>query len=197
MVRPIWLSFLRKENMAARRDRYSNVAIFLHWLLAALVLAQILLVMAGDAAPNRESAAIWRDLHKSVGMSILGLTVLRIIWRMVHPVPPPLPGTPVWQKHLATVVHVLLYAILLILPLTGWLASSAAGRDIVWFGLFDLPLLPVEGGREAAGQFMDMHRIVVKGLYVLVALHVLAALKHHFVDRDSVLSRMVPGLRRV
>jgi cytochrome b561 len=77
-----------------------------------------------------------------------------------------------------------------------WLASSAAGREIAWFGLLDWPLLPVGGGRETAGRFMEVHEVVMKGLYVLIALPVLGALKHQFINRDNVLHRMIPLIPR-
>lgn len=180
--------------MAEPLSRYSAVSLTLHWVTAAAVVGQILLVSAGDAADSREAAAVWRDLHKSVGMSILVLTLARIGWRLANPGLKAPEGTPAWERFAAKSVHVLFYVVLLTLPLTGWLASSAAGRDVSWFGLFNWPLAPIDGGREAAGQFMDVHRAVVKGLYVLVALHVLAALKHQFLDRDNVLRRMLPFL---
>lgn len=181
--------------MAESRHRYSNVAVTLHWLTAVLVIGQILLVMAGDAVEG-DGARVFRDAHKAVGMSILVLTLARIGWRLTHPAPAMPANMKGWERGLAHVTHWGFYAILLILPLSGWLASSAAGRDISWFGLFNWPLLPIGGGREAAGQFMDVHRLVVKGLYVLLILHVGAALKHHFVDRDNVLHRMIPFIRR-
>lgn len=181
--------------MSGISHRYSSVAIFLHWLIAALVLLQLLLVMAGDAVP-REQAAFYRDGHKAVGMSLLVLTLVRIAWRLGHRAPPLPPTMKRWERILAGATHVLFYAALLILPLSGWLASSAAGRDISWFGLFNWPLLPIGGGREAAGMFMDVHRAVVKGLFALLALHVGAALKHQFFDHDNVLARMLPIFAR-
>lgn len=181
--------------MTEARTRYSTIAIALHWGIAVLVVGQILLIMAGDAVEG-EGARVFRDAHKAVGVSLLVLTLVRLGWRLANPAPPLPAGTPGWEKGLAHLTHVAFYAILLILPLSGWLASSAAGRDINWFGLFNWPLLPIGGGREAAGQFMDIHRLVVKGLYVLLALHVLAALKHQFFDRDNVVHRMLPFLPR-
>ena len=82
------------------------------------------------------------------------------------------------------------------MPLTGWLASSAADRAIEWYGLFNWPLLPVGGGRQTAGLMMEIHGAVVKSLYILIALHIAGALKHYFIDKDNVLQRMLPFLRR-
>lgn len=181
--------------MAEPRNRYSTVSLALHWVIAAAVLAQILLVTAHEATEGPLSRE-FINLHKSVGLTILVLTLARIGWRLANPAIALPAHMPRWQKVLARATHVLFYAALIVMPLTGWLASSAGGRDIVWFGLFDWPLLPVSGGREAARGFMAIHGLVVKGLYVLIGLHVLGALKHQFVDRDNVLHRMIPLIPR-
>lgn len=181
--------------MAEPRNRYSTVSLVLHWLIAALVVAQIVLIQAHEA--NEDSGVrTFIDLHKSVGMTILLLTLVRLGWRIANPAIPLPAETPRWQKLVARGTHVLFYVFLLAMPLVGWAASSAAGRDIVWFGLFNWPLLPIGGGREFAGQLMDLHELAAKLLIALVVLHVLAALKHHFVDRDNVLHRMIPLIPR-
>ena len=179
--------------MAEPRNRYSTVSLVLHWLTAALVVAQIVLIQAHEA---NEGVRTFIDLHKSVGMTILLLTLVRLGWRAANPAIPLPAETPRWQKLAARGTHVLFYVFLLAMPLVGWAASSAAGRDIVWFGLFNWPLLPVGGGREFAGQLMDLHELAAKLLIALVVLHVLGALKHHFIDRDNVLHRMIPLIRR-
>lgn len=181
--------------MAEPRNRYSTVSLSLHWLTAALVIAQIGLVWAHEA--NEESGVrTFIDLHKSVGLSILVLTLVRLGWRLANPAIPLPAETPRWQKLAARGTHVLFYVFLIAMPLVGWAASSAAGRDIVWFGLFEWPLLPIGGGRETAGSLMEAHEIAGKLLIALVVLHVLGALKHHFVDRDNVLHRMIPLIPR-
>jgi len=179
--------------VAEPRNRYSIVSLILHWLIAALVLTQVLLITAHEAG---DAQRIFINLHKSVGISILLLTVGRIAWRLANPAIPLPTRHPAWQRLLARITHVLFYVVLIVIPLTGWMASSATGRDISWFGLFNWPLLPIGGGRETAGLLMDVHGLVVKGLYVLIALHVLGALKHHFIDRDNVLHRMIPLIPR-
>lgn len=179
--------------MAEPRNRYSPVSLTLHWLIAALVVTQIVLITAHEAVDGPDPYIGW---HKSVGLLILVLTLARLAWRAFNPAIPLPSDMPRWQKPLARATHVLFYVVLLVMPLTGWLASSAAGREIPWFGLFNWPLLPIGGGRETAGGFMGVHELVVKGLYVLIALHVIGALKHHFVDRDNVLHRMLPFIPR-
>ncbi len=88
------------------------------------------------------------------------------------------------------------YIMLLVMPLAGWASSSAAGREVVWFGLFKWPLLPIGGGRDTARDLMDLHRAGARVLYVLIFLHVARALKHHFIDRDNILHRMIPLIPR-
>jgi cytochrome b561 len=179
--------------MAQPADRYSTVSLALHWGIALLVVMQIGLIMAHDAtegALSREFVAI----HKANGLSILVLTLVRLAWRVRHPALPLPSATPAWQRYVARLTHVLFYVALIALPLGGWAASSAAQRPIDWFGLFNWPLLPLPADRELAGAFMDMHENGVKLLYVLILLHVGGALKHHFVDRDNVLRRMLPFL---
>jgi len=181
--------------MAEPRNRYSTVSLTLHWLIAALVVSQVLLIMAHDATEGPISRE-FVQIHKSVGLGILVLTLGRIGWRIANPAIPLPEEMSRWQRLLARATHILFYVVLIGMPLGGWAASSAAGRDIVWFGLFEWPLLPIGGGREAAGQLMDMHELGAKALYVLIILHVAGALKHHFVDRDNVLHRMIPWIPR-
>lgn len=181
--------------MAEPRNRYSTVSLVLHWLIAALVVTQILLVWAHEATDGSASRELM-NLHKSVGLSILMLTLVRLGWRIANPAIPLPARTPRWQKLAARTTHVLFYVLLIAMPLVGWAASSAAGRDILWFGLFEWPALPVGGGRPVARQLMEVHELAGDLLIVLVILHILGALKHHFVDRDNVLHRMIPLIPR-
>jgi cytochrome b561 len=181
--------------MAEPRTRYSTVAIVLHWVIAGLVLTQIGLIVAHELVegPMSRTYVLW---HKSIGLGILGLTLMRLAWRLRTPAPALPVAAPAWQNRLAWVTHLLFYVLLIGLPLAGWAASSAAGRTLDWFGLFVWPNLPVPLDRSLAGTFMDVHKAGVKLLYVLLALHVGAALKHHLIDRDDVLGRMLPFLSR-
>ncbi|WP_453977821.1 cytochrome b [Brevundimonas sp. Marseille-Q4549] len=181
--------------MGEPRNRYSTVSLLMHWGIALAVLIQILLITAHENTEGPISGQFVM-LHKSLGLTILVLTLARIGWRMAHPAIPLSPDLPGWQRIAARATHVLFYLALIAIPMTGWLASSAAGREIVWFNLFSWPLLPVGGGRATARSLMGLHELALKGLYVLIALHVLAALKHQFVDRDNVLHRMIPIIPR-
>lgn len=181
--------------MAEPRNRYSIVSLVFHWGLALLVLTQVLLITAHEATEGPMSRE-FVQAHKALGLTILVLTLARIGWRIANSALPMPPGAPDWQKFAARATHVLFYVLLIGIPMFGWAASSAGGRDIPWFGLFDWPLLPIERSRDLAGTLMGLHEAAVKLLYVLLALHVLAALKHHFVDRDNVMHRMIPLIPR-
>lgn len=181
--------------MAEPRNRYSTVSLVLHWLIAALVITQIGLITAHEATEGPISRE-FVNLHKSVGLSILVLTLVRLGWRVANPAIPLPAAMPRWQKLLARTNHVLFYVLLIAMPLVGWAASSAAGRDIVWFGLFEWPLLPIGGGRETAGELMNVHEAAARLLIFLVVLHIIGALKHQFIDRDNVLHRMIPLIPR-
>ncbi|PZT96023.1 MAG: cytochrome b [Brevundimonas sp.] len=181
--------------MGEPRNRYSTVSLFLHWGIALAVLVQVLLIAAHENTEGPMSGQFVM-LHKSLGLTILLLTLARIGWRLAHPAIALPAHLPPWQRLAARATHALFYVALIVIPMTGWLASSAGGREIAWFGLFDWPLLPIGGGRATARGFMAAHGLAVKGLYVLIALHVLAALKHQFVDRDNVLHRMIPLIPR-
>lgn len=184
--------------MAEPRNRYSTVSLSLHWITAALVVAQVVLVMAYEANEGSPGTLPREliNLHKSVGVSILLLSLVRLGWRLTNPVIPLPESTPRWQRLTARTTHVLFYVILIGLPLGGWAAVSAAGRPFEWFGLFNWPLLPLPRDRDMAGLVMEVHEIVGKLLIALVVLHVVGALKHHFIDRDNVLHRMLPFIPR-
>ncbi len=181
--------------MSEPRNRYSSVSLAFHWGIALAVLAQVVLITAREAIEGPMSRELLQ-VHKALGMTILALTLARLLWRFIHPAHPMPQGTPGWQKIAARLTHGLFYFLLIAIPVFGWASSSAGGRAFEWFSLFNIPLLPIEGGREIAGRYMDLHKLAVKALYVLLALHVLAGLKHHFVDRDNVLHRMIPFIPR-
>jgi cytochrome b561 len=179
--------------MAARNSpvRYGWVAQSLHWVVVALLVVQVTLGKVADSLPVGLERLIMMSRHKSFGITILGLAVIRLAWRWFDP-PPPTPPMPRWQEIAARLNHWCLYVLLFALPVTGWLMSSAANRPASWFGLAQLPdfVAPDEGLEET---FETAHEFLVNVLFVLAGLHVAAALKHQFLDRDGLLLRMLPG----
>jgi len=183
--------------MAELRERYSAFTLTVHWLTVALVLTQLLLLWVAHEA-DRDMRGFWMMGHKSVGMTILAVTLVRLGSRLGGHKAIPLPDiTPKWQKLAARTTHVLFYVLLIAMPLAGWIASTAGGRPIVWFGLFtipDFPFTPPDKG--LADSIYEIHETAGKVLIGLVILHVLGGLKHYFVDRDNVLQRMLPFIPR-
>lgn len=180
-------------------DRYTSVAIALHWLLALALVGVFCagLYMSGlPFSPQKLKMFNW---HKWMGITILFLSALRLIWRLTHR-PPPLSqrvqlAMPAWQRVAHHATHGLLYVLFFAVPLMGWAYSSAAGFPIVWFGVLPLPdLLPVD--KALAESIKPLHGLAAFTLAALVLLHVAAALKHQFIDRDGLLARMWPARRK-
>jgi cytochrome b561 len=176
------------------QQRYSTVAIWLHWIIAALVIANLLIGLFHEdfSKPVHDSLMFW---HKSFGLTVLILTLARLAWRLGHRPPPFDPVMRPWEVRLATFIHWLFYALLIVIPLTGWLLTSANGRPISFFGLFHVPLLPVRG-KEAHDMFKEVHEILGKGMIGVIALHVAGALKHHFEGHRHLIGRMAPWAYR-
>ncbi len=187
-----------------RSGRYTGTAMALHWLVALLVIGNLVLVWTIGSLPGpMVRPAI--DTHKSIGITVLGLALLRVLWRLSHP-PPPLPAAyPRRERFLAHGTHLLLYALILALPLSGWIHDSAfkdaSAHPLRLFGLVPWPRIgpimaldPVT--KEAVHTtWFRIHGLLAYGLYALLALHLLGVLKHHLLDRDPVLHRMLPRRR--
>lgn len=191
---------------AVRGQRYTAVAQALHWLLAVALVAMVIMGLAMAHAPLATATKFkLYQLHKSVGITILLLAVLRLAWRLTHR-PPPLPiGMPASEKAAAHGAHVLLYALMIGLPLAGWALVSISPINLptVLYGLVPWPHLPVLSGLPRAEKsawapmVADVHAYGAYALSALVAVHVLAALRHHFLLRDDTLRRMLPGRRPI
>lgn len=182
--------------------RYTNVAVALHWAMAILIIGQIAGGFYMHGLPNTSPAkfALYQ-LHKSFGLSILALTFVRFGWRLAHR-PPVLPSTtPLWQQLAARATHWVFYALMILTPLAGWAIVSVSPKEIptVWFGLFEIPHLPLFNGvedRHAVEEILEeRHETLAFMILFLLALHIGAALKHGFIDRDGVLRSMAPAAR--
>jgi cytochrome b561 len=180
----------------AAPPRYTATAVALHWLVAALIVCGFTLGLSMVPLPLSKQKLEWYLWHKSIGLTVFLLTCLRLVWRRSH-APPPLPPMPDWQRRATTVAHVALYVLLLVIPVSGWLYSSSTGVQVVYLGLFPLPDL-VPKDKALAAVLRACHVTLNFTLLGLVCVHVAGALRHHFVDRDTVLWRMLPfpGLRR-
>ena len=189
--------------MAASRTRYTTVAIVIHWLIAAAIIFQIILGWRMDDGPKGPTTYALFQLHKSIGITILLLSLLRLAWKLFNPAPPPPVDQARWERMAATLVHVGFYVIMIGLPLTGWIMVSASRVNIptLLYGTVPwphLPLLPdlAAGAKHAWREIGEIgHGVLVKLTYVLLALHLGAMAKHQILDRDEVLGHMAPGAR--
>jgi cytochrome b561 len=177
------------------QERWGVVAQTLHWSIAVLVIALALVGLLMQEMPNSPDKLKVYALHKSVGLTVLLLVVLRLAWRLGNRRPLHPPHMPAWQRGLAATTHGLLYLLLFAMPLTGWLYNSASNFPLRWFNLVRIPPL-VEPDRELKALALTLHS---GGFYLLAALfvlHVAGALKHHYVDRDRTLVAMLPFQKR-
>jgi cytochrome b561 len=172
-------------------DRYGRVAIVLHWLLALAILGTLGFGVYMADLPVNPSRLRLYSYHKWAGITILVLSALRLLWRLTHR-PPADVVMPAWQRRSAHATHWALYALFFAVPLSGWAHSSAAGFPVVWFGVLPLPdFVPVD--RPLSQTLKLVHNVFAFLLATLVVVHVAAALKHQFVDRDGLLRRMWPA----
>lgn len=170
--------------------RYGAVAQLFHWAIVALIIIQFFLANKAAGLPLGPAKIATLATHKSFGMTIFGLAILRLIWRWFNPVPS-LPPGPLWQQRAAHVSHWLLYGLILVTPIIGWLSSSARNFPVSWFGLITLPDF-VEPNKAVYDFLHGTHQVLAITLLCVALVHAAAALKHHFIDRDNVLRRMLP-----
>lgn len=177
--------------MPTQATRYSTVAQIFHWVIAALIVVQFTLGWSAEDLPNGLHKLALFARHKSFGMTVLILAVLRLLWRLRHPAPPLPAGMTRIEIIGARTTHIAFYVLLFAMPLTGWMMSSAKNYAVSWFGLFTWPNLI--GKNEAAFAVLrTVHDTLSYVLFAVAVLHILAALKHHFWNRDDVLVRMLP-----
>ena len=173
---------------------YSRTAIFLHWLTALFIIASFTLGLSMVDLPLSPKKLQWYSWHKWMGVTIFMLTAFRLLWRIGHRAPPLPFDMPSWQIKAAHVTHWLLYALLLLIPLSGWFRSAAGGVQVVFLGVIPLPN-PISVEKPLAEQLKLLHQALNYMMAVLVFAHVVAALKHHVIDKDDILARMVPFLK--
>lgn len=178
--------------------RYGAVAVTLHWLIAFAIIGMLILgKYMAELARDDPSRFDLIQLHKSIGITILALSVLRLVWRLVNRVPRLPPHMPAWERFAAQASHFLLYALIIGIPLSGWAfaSSSPLGIPTIWFGVVEVPHLPglqgLEDQRGVEHTLHETHELLGNLMIGLLLIHVAAALKHHFWDRDDVLVRML------
>lgn len=181
--------------------RYTKTAIALHWLIALLIIGNVVLALSVDAFPKDFERPII-NLHKSIGITVLGLAIMRLLWRFAHQ-PPELPGSyKPWERKAAHAAHWLLYLVIFALPLSGWAHDSAwkgaAENPMSLFNLIPFPRISLIMDLDADTKeylhdlFFVIHSSFAYVLYALFALHVGGALKHQFMDKEPELERMLP-----
>lgn len=180
----------------ATLSRYNAVAIALHWAIAALIILMLVMGQVMEDLPDTLKFTTF-VLHKSIGITILGLSVFRLIWRLMNP-PPALPESmKPHEKLLAHAAHWGLYFLMLAMPLSGWAFVSALQKyPTVFFWMGEVPFLPLPEGidKKAMSDLLkEAHELFANGAIALIVLHVAAALKHQYIDKDTVLARMLPA----
>ena len=187
---------MRPVEPGAARSRYSGGAILFHWVIAALIIANLVGALVSDDWHGPARATVM-GLHKATGLTILVLSLARIGWRLAHR-PPPFPAEiRQIEAAVARIVHWLFYVLMIVMPLSGWLMISAGAprKPFSWYGMFDLPFLPVQGDKALGDAAHEAHEVLGYAMIALIVLHVLAALKHHFFDQTRLIHRMWPGRR--
>jgi len=176
----------------AKATGYTGTAKGLHWLIVILLTIQFAVGWSMPHIGRNTPVTTLISVHFTLGVFILAVAILRLAWRATHPEPRPLDGVPPWQVTSARITHWLLYLLLFVVPLLGWMNASYRGMPIVMFGL-DLPKL-LTARAPGWGWTGDVHSILAQyGMLTLVGLHVAAGVYHYFIRRDGVLQRMLPG----
>lgn len=174
---------------------YTRTAITLHWLIALLIFAAFPLGLYMHDLPLSPHKLRMYSYHKWIGVTVFLFAIIRLAWRLRHR-PPFLPDSMAnWEKSVAHAMHFALYALICIVPVSGWLMSSAKGFQTVWFGVLPLPDL-IGKDKELGNTLQEVHETLNFLMLGLVFLHAAAALKHYFIDRDDVLARMLPFLNK-
>lgn len=170
--------------------RYAALSKALHWVIALIVILMLSLSFFLEDVPNDYRANVFM-VHKSLGLTILGLIIIRL-FAIIHYGRPPLPiAVPTWERVLSRAVQYAFYVLLILMPVSGWVMSTAADKAPVYFNWFKLPFPGVTPNKALAQWMFSAHEFIAWTLIVLVVLHVMGALKHYFIDKDDVLQRML------
>ncbi|NNM60076.1 MAG: cytochrome b [Legionellales bacterium] len=173
------------------KERYGYIAMVLHWLIALIIIGMLCVGIYMVRLPISLEKLKLYGMHKEVGFLVLLLVILRLEWRLTNRVPA-LPDTmPTWQKWAAHGSHILLYLFMFAMPITGWLLTSAAGLPVSFFGLFVIPTI-IPANPTWLMVFTYIHHWLGFSLIALLMVHTAAALQHHFIDKDTILRRMLP-----
>lgn len=172
-------------------DRWGAVSQSLHWVVVVLILVMAYIGLTMGDLPNGPDKIKTYALHKSIGITILGLVALRVLWRAYAGTPRPVPNMPIWQERIAALTHLAIYALLFAIPISGWVLNSAAGFPLQWFGVVNLPHI-VDKSHDLHEMAEEAHEIMFWLLILLVVAHAGAAYYHHLFQRDATLARMLP-----
>lgn len=180
--------------MKNTQDQWGSVSKALHWLIVLLILVMAGIGLTMGDLPNGPDKIARYALHKSIGITLLALVVLRLAWRFYAGAPDAVPGTSRLQERIASLAHWGLYALLLAIPLSGWVVNSSAGFPLQWFGLVNLPAI-VGKDHDLHELAEEAHELLFWAMTTLAVAHAAAAFYHHLFQRDATLARMLPGRR--
>lgn len=175
-------------NFKNNENHFGVIAISLHWIMAVLIIGMLAVGLYMINLPASDFKFELYGLHKATGVAVLTLAIIRLFWRLSN-ITPRL-NLPSWEVISSRLAHWGLYGFMLAMPLTGWLLSSAADKPISFYGLFKVPML-IAPNKELTSFFRDAHHWLGYALIAILVLHTLAALKHHFYDKDDILRRMI------
>lgn len=185
---------MKTPNTSTGTDRYSTLSITMHWVMVLLLIAVYAFINLADVYPKGSDARnLMKTWHFMLGLSVLALVLVRIVVNVTRTAPRIVPNPPAWQNLSAKAMHLALYALMLGLPIAGWLILSASGKPIPFFGL-QLPSLLAEN-KDLAHNIKELHEAGGTIGYFLIGLHAVAGLYHHYVVKDNTLLRMLPGRR--
>ncbi|RUR15893.1 cytochrome b [Legionella sp. km535] len=174
---------------------YSATSKWFHWGIALIVIGMLFMGFFLDEIPEQYQGSAYM-LHKSTGITVLFLMLIRFIWVHAKGKPPLPESVKSWEKVLSRFVQYSFYVLLIIMPMSGWIMSVAADRIPTYFGLFKMPLPWITPDKSLAEFMNESHEVIAWILIVFICLHVLGALKHHFIDKNNILKRMLPGQKQ-